>query len=94
MPKNKDWGGVQMDFSGCRDSLESIFGTDDISPGILSRKLWDYIKRKDIKRPTRARRAIGGVERHVPQAPAVPVATVIDDVRDYWRHHFATQNDR
>jgi hypothetical protein len=88
MPKNKDWGGVIVTFAGCTDSLESIFGTDDISPGILSRRLWAYIKAKDIKRPTRAKQSLGGVARLRPQAPVVPVATVIDDVRTYWKERF------
>jgi hypothetical protein len=88
MPKNKDWGGVQMDFSGCTDSMESIFGTDDISPGILSRRLWAYINTHGIKRQTRARKALGGIAPLSPPPPT-PVDD-IDDVHTYRRVKHAT----
>jgi hypothetical protein len=84
MPKNKDWGGVIVDFSGCDETLERVFGTDDISPGILSRRLWTYIRTKGIKRQTRARKALGGVA-PLPPPPPTPVDP-IDDVRTFkWR---------
>ena len=88
MPRNKDWGGVIVDFAGCTDSLERIFGTDDISPGILSRRLWAYINTKGIKRQTRARKALGGIAPLSPPPPK-PVDH-IDDVHTYRRVKHAT----
>ena len=87
MPRFTDWGGILVDFSGCTDSMESIFGTDDISPGILSRRLWTYIDAKGIKRPTRARKALGGIA--PPPRPPVTPTDSLDDVQTYKRRRRA-----
>lgn len=79
----RDWGGIAIDFSGCRETLEMVFGNDNISPGILSRRLWTYINAKGLKRQTRLKARLAGVDR-TPRLSVTP-SDPIDDVTTYQR---------
>lgn len=37
-------------FRGCKDPLYKIFGTGAVSPSLMNKKLWAYIKRKKLKK--------------------------------------------
>lgn len=47
-PKKKAFGGYNICFKGCEDTLESVFGKDKIAPSEMTKKLWAYVKKKKI----------------------------------------------
>jgi len=47
-PKKKPFGGYSISFKGCTDSMESVFGTGDIAPSEMTKKLWAYVKKKNL----------------------------------------------
>lgn len=52
MKKQKLFGRMKLDFKGRdgdKDTLESIFGKKNIPPTVMTKLLWQYIKRRDIK---------------------------------------------
>jgi hypothetical protein len=77
----RNWNHIAVDFSRCTETMEEVFGDDWISPGILSRRLWAFVKLKGIKRRIVATKALGGIDR-TPQQPLTPVDN-IDDVRTF-----------
>ena len=44
----KPFGGYTISFKGCTDSMESVFGSGNIAPSEMTKKLWAYVKRKGI----------------------------------------------
>lgn len=42
------FGGYSICFKGCTDTLESVFGTGKIAPSEMTKKLWAYVKSKNI----------------------------------------------
>ncbi|HSE93140.1 MAG TPA: hypothetical protein VLF19_07525, partial [Methylomirabilota bacterium] len=44
----KAFGGYSISFKGCKDSLESLFGSAPIGPSVMTKKLWGYVKRKKL----------------------------------------------
>jgi hypothetical protein len=44
----KPFGGFSINFKGCEDSVESIFGAAPIGPAEMTKKLWAYVKRKKL----------------------------------------------
>ena len=44
----KAFGGFSINFKGCSDTLESVFGTTPIGPSEMTKKIWAYVKRKKI----------------------------------------------
>lgn len=80
---NRDWMGTLVTFAGCTDTLESVFGDDDISPGILSRRLWAYVKTRNLAVKTRANQTLGGEQ--PPVREQTRPMDDIDDVRSYRR---------
>lgn len=80
-PQTGTWNTL-ITFAGRRETMESVFGTDDISPGILSRRLWVFIKQHKLAQKTIAPVRLAG--RHTPRPPTIPVDD-IDDVRTYRR---------
>ena len=42
------FGGYSICFKGCADSLESVFGTGKIAPSEMTKKLWAYVKSKNL----------------------------------------------
>ncbi|HNV01400.1 MAG TPA: hypothetical protein PKK60_03155 [archaeon] len=47
-PKKKAFGGYCISFKGCEDTMESVFGKEDIAPSEMTKKLWAYVKKKKI----------------------------------------------
>lgn len=48
MAAKKAFGGYSICFKGCTDSMEKVFGTSNIAPSEMTKKLWVYIKSKKI----------------------------------------------
>lgn len=46
--KRPAFGGFSINFKGCTDSLESVFGSAPISPPQMTKTLWGYVKKKKI----------------------------------------------
>jgi hypothetical protein len=44
----KPFGGFSINFKGCVDSVESIFGSAPIGPAEMTKKLWAYVKKKKL----------------------------------------------
>ncbi|MFH1239751.1 MAG: hypothetical protein V1672_00885 [Candidatus Diapherotrites archaeon] len=48
MPVKKPFGGYEVSFKGCTDTMESVFGSKGIPPSEMTKKLWAYVKSKKI----------------------------------------------
>jgi hypothetical protein len=44
----KAFGGYSINFKGCKDSVEDVFGGSPIGPSDMTKKLWAYVKRKKL----------------------------------------------
>lgn len=44
----KAFGGFCVCFKGCTDTMEHVFGTGDLAPSEMTKKLWVYVKAKKI----------------------------------------------
>jgi len=48
MAKKKAFGGYSICFKGCKDTLESVFGSAPIGPSDMTKKIWGYVKRRKL----------------------------------------------
>jgi hypothetical protein len=46
--KKPTFGGYSINFQGRLDSLESLFGPAPIGPAEMTKKLWNYVKRRGL----------------------------------------------
>ena len=46
--KKKAFGGYTIDFSGCKDTMEKVFGAKPIAPSEMTKKVWAYVKSKKL----------------------------------------------
>lgn len=46
----KAFGGYTVNFRGCDDPIEKIFGTKPIAPSQMTKKLWAYVKRNRLNK--------------------------------------------
>jgi chromatin remodeling complex protein RSC6 len=44
-PKKVPFGGYQVCFKGCADTLEALFGSAPMPPSAMTKRLWEYVKR-------------------------------------------------
>lgn len=44
----KAFGGYYICFKGCKDTVEKVFGTGHLPPSAMTKKIWQYVKRKKI----------------------------------------------
>ena len=44
----KAFGGYSINFKGCKDTAESIFGGSPIGPSEMTKRIWGYVKRKKL----------------------------------------------
>ena len=44
----KAFGGYSICFKGCKDTLESVFGSAPIGPSDMTKKIWGYVKRRKL----------------------------------------------
>ena len=43
--KKVPFGGYEVCFKGCTDTLESLFGSAPMPPSGMTKRLWEYVKR-------------------------------------------------
>lgn len=46
--KKKAFGGYYISFKGCTDTVEDVFGKDDLAPSAMTKKIWEYVKKKNL----------------------------------------------
>ena len=46
--KKPAFGGYAITFRGVRESVEDVMGSTDLSPSEMTKKLWDFVKRKKL----------------------------------------------
>lgn len=46
--KKKAFGGYSIDFSGRTETMEEVFGKKPIGPSEMTKKIWQFVKRKRI----------------------------------------------
>lgn len=44
----KAFGGYFICFKGCKDTMESVFGSGHLAPSEMTKKLWVYVKKKKL----------------------------------------------
>lgn len=47
-PKKKAFGGYAVNFAGCTETAEQIFGKKPIPPSEMTKKIWTFIKSKKL----------------------------------------------
>lgn len=46
--KKPAFGGYSINFKGCTDSLESVFGNKPIGPSQMTKLIWAYVKKNKL----------------------------------------------
>ncbi len=46
--KRIPFGGYSINFSGCEETLEEVFGTKPIPPSVMTATIWKYVKSKQL----------------------------------------------
>jgi len=46
--KRKPFGGYNISFVGCTETLEQVFGKKGVTPSEMTKLLWKYIKKHKI----------------------------------------------
>ena len=46
--QNKPFGGYNISFEDCHETMEQIFGKEELSPPIMIKKLWTFIKKHKL----------------------------------------------
>lgn len=47
-PKRVPFGGYRVCFKGCTDTLEALFGSAPVPPSSMTKRLWEYVKRRRL----------------------------------------------
>ena len=42
------FGGCSIDFSGRKETLEDVFGSADLAPSEMTKKLWAFVKKHGL----------------------------------------------
>lgn len=42
------FGGYTINFNGCADSLQNVFGNKPLAPSEMTKKLWAYVKKNNL----------------------------------------------
>jgi hypothetical protein len=48
MPAKKPFGGYSVCFKGCTETMEEVFGSKELPPSEMTKKLWAYVKSKKL----------------------------------------------
>ena len=48
MVTKKPFGGITVDFKGREESMEDVFGSKPIAPSEMTKKLWVFVKGKNL----------------------------------------------
>jgi len=46
--KKVQFGGYAINFNGCSDTPESVFGGAPMPPSGMTKRLWEYVKRRRL----------------------------------------------
>ncbi len=46
----KAFGGYSISFAGQKATLEEVFGKSDLAPSLMTKKLWEYIKKNKLSK--------------------------------------------
>ena len=46
--KKPVFGGLNLDFNNCNQTLEQVFGKNKLTPPQMTRKLWKFIKKNNL----------------------------------------------
>jgi hypothetical protein len=46
--KKAAFGGYSINFKGCKETVEGVFGSTPIGPSEMTKKIWAYVKRKKL----------------------------------------------
>lgn len=46
--KKPAFGGYSINFKGCMDSLETVFGNKPIGPSQMTKSIWAYVKKNKL----------------------------------------------
>lgn len=46
--KKAAFGGYTINFKGCEDTVEKVFGPKPIAPSEMTKKIWAYVKSKKL----------------------------------------------
>jgi len=46
--KKVAFGGYCINFKGCTDTMEAVFGNKPVSPSDMTKKLWAYVKKNKL----------------------------------------------
>ncbi len=46
--KKAAFGGYTINFRGCTDTVEAVFGNKPVSPSDMTKKLWAYVKKHKL----------------------------------------------
>ena len=46
--KKKAFGGYKINFKGRTETVEDVFGKNDLAPSEMTKKVWVYIKRHKL----------------------------------------------
>lgn len=46
--KKAAFGGYSINFKGCTDTMEAVFGNKPVSPSDMTKKLWAYVKKHKL----------------------------------------------
>lgn len=51
----EQFGGYKLDFAGRTETMEQVFGTGNLSPGAMTKTLWDFVKSQGLERKVSGR---------------------------------------
>ena len=51
--KKPAFGGYAINFNGCKETVEQVFGKSPIGPSEMTKKLWGYVKRRKLAKKPR-----------------------------------------
>jgi len=44
------FGNYRISFAGRKETLEEVFGSQDLTPSKMTKKLWDFVKKNNLAR--------------------------------------------
>lgn len=50
MAKGKPFGGYTISFKGRKETLEKVFGSGNVTPSEMTKKIWGFVKKNRLSR--------------------------------------------
>jgi len=48
MAKKAAFGGYRINFRGRKETMEEVFGRNDLAPSEMTKKIWAYVKKHKL----------------------------------------------